>query len=411
MDHLNPPGKTRLFWIGWLAPLLLMGSLPAAQEPKAPDAAGKQTLHDEKCPGECAPCQEAIRDALDYLAGQQLEDGGLPAKNWRLRYVKSDKDVIRVMTTAVAGLAFLAHGSGPCAGGYTTQIAGIRDYLKARAREILEAKPRRIGGGGGPGYASAMCLLFFTHLYEVDRDEDTRAITQDLAHFVSACIGTEIHETVWKKRGGKDPGTVWYVSGVTALLNVCVISLGRARAAGFQVDNRPLELAKSYYATILFKNGSIKYDKNNAFPTEPRQGRTVAAILALMSLGDHANERYKPVLEYVRKNMEKTMAHHVPSLHTLLGAYTFFYLGQEDWKPYVDKHFGKLIDRQREDGSLPKLWELNKKLMMTPNDLLWGPNYATALFALILQIPTQRVQFFRAGADLIDDAAPKRREF
>jgi len=43
----------------------------------------------------------------------------------------------------------------------------------------------------------------------------------------AAFFGDKVGVSVWKKGG--DEGTVWYVSGVTALLNVTILALGRAR--------------------------------------------------------------------------------------------------------------------------------------------------------------------------------------
>ena len=183
--------------------------------------------------------------------------------------------------------------------------------------------------------------------------------------------------------------------------------------AGFRVDDRVFKILKSYYPLITERNGSFKYDKHNHFAHEPREGRSIASILALMNLGVDVAKKHPVSLKYARANIEKTMTHHTPSVHMTLCAFTFHALGEKDWKAYVKTYFRKLIARQREDGSLDKVWDPPKKLVMQPNDLAWGATYATAHFALILQIAGKRVSFYKQGGgvawpDAIDDALKER---
>ncbi len=345
------------------------------------DAAPK---HGEACPGKCKPCTETIKKALDYLAAQQKEDGSIPAEKPPLTYVKTDRHVTHVLTSAFAGLAFMAHG------GYKEAVTKIRGYLQTRLDEIVAVSPRRAGGGGGPIYSVAVGLIFFTHYYESTKDEASKKTCDALIRYLSECVGAQIGVSCWKK--GKDEGTVWYVSGVTALSNLSLIALGRAKSAGFAVQPTIFELGKKYYRDILLKNGTFKYDQHDMFPHEPRQGRCINALLALTACGAPIEEEFAKTLEYARANIDKGMSHHTPSISLTLAAYTFNTLGKSDWAKFAGLHFGKWIERQNPDGSINEIWPYDKKLMMTPNDLLWGKNYATAHMALIMQIGNGRIR-------------------
>jgi len=377
-----------------LAVALLAGSSSVAGTSiqQEEDSPRPQPVHGEECPADCATCGAAVERALDYLAAQQQEDGSFPAKRASLRYVRSDRHVVQVMTAALAGLAFRAEGSSATSGRYSGAIQGVERYLRLRVEEILAADPVLAGGGGGPIYSTALSLLFFTHLYERTRNSENAGSVKALVRYLSGRVGSEVGKSAWQR--GKDTGAVWYVSGVTALLNLTVIALVRAAAAGFRVEDGFLDLARSYYRDIAERNGSFKYDIDGMFPTEPRQGRSVAALLALKGLGCLLQEEYASALAYARKNVDRTMAHHTPSLHMTLGAFAFHALGAEDWEKFAVAHMAKLVFRQQEDGRLETIWDEDRGLMMQPNDLEWGPNYATANFALIVQIPRGYVRLY-----------------
>jgi hypothetical protein len=176
------------------------------------------------------------------------------------------------------------------------------------------------------------------------------------------------------------------------LLNFYVVSLSKAKAAGIDVYASTFNLPKQYYISAVDSDGSMKYDQHNKFPEHPRMGRSIAAIMALDHLGMLGEDRFKPTLEYARKNVDKTHTHHTPQLHMMICAYTFFYLGKEDWKKFTEAYFDKIIAFQQEDGSLSELCEYDKGLILNPNDTITGRNYTTAIFSLILQVPLQNVK-------------------
>ena len=382
-------GRPALLAAGLLAILLAApGSAAGRIEPLQERA----PAHGEKCPASCTACTTAIAKALDFIACRQTKEGCIPAQNMGLIYVKTDRNVTHVWTTALGGLAFLASGTTQTTGPYRTQIALARRFLQKSVDEILKASPRLAGGGGGPIYSVALSLQFFTHIYEREKDADAKRTIEALITYLAACVGDKVSRSCWQK--GIDDGTVCYVSGVTALLNSTILALARARAAGFEVPDRVWNMAQDYYAKYWETNGSVKYDQDNMFPEEPRWGRSITALLALKAMGVDGKDAFKPAYKFARENIGRTMSHHTPSMHMTLCAHAFRAFGADDWKTYVATYHEKLIARQKEDGSLEKIWDYDATLMMTPNDTLLGATYATVNFALILQVPLGHVQFY-----------------
>lgn len=383
----HPPAVSILYMV-WMRGLLLSAFLLPASVPLFPQ---DKPSHGLKCPTECRACTDSVRRALDFLASRQVENGCIPAHIAPLEYVRTDRNVTHVFTTTLAGLSFLAEGSTASKGPYRNCIALAARFLRDVVADLQASTPRRVGGGGGPIYSAALCLQFFVHLHGTDKEAGHGKIVRLLVDFLVDAIGEGVGVSVWKK--GKDEGTLWFVSGVTALLNSTILALSRAREAGFEVPDRVWKIARDYYAKYFEPDGSIKYDQHNMFPEEPRPGRTMAALMALKALGADGDPAFKAAHKYVRANVERPNSHHTPTLHYTLGAHAFRSLGDDEWKRFVDAHFQKLQGRQKEDGSLDKICDHDPKLLMTPNDTAWGGTYSTANFALILQVPTGRVRF------------------
>jgi hypothetical protein len=373
----------------------------------------EKTQHTDKCPNECKTCTDAAKKALDYMAKQISDKGYLTAKA-PITYVPADKHTASMMTTAIGALAFAANGSTTTSGDYKETVSKILDYMEKTIPEILKAK--EVGSGGGPVYSAALANLFLIHLYDKEKNEKAKQLIPLVIKYVTDCVGEEVSVSTWYGRtpgekagnGKKDKTKIWIISGATALLNTCIISVGRAKQSGFEVVDKPFQVAKDYYNTYVVTEGkhagSMKYDQHNHFPGEPRRGRSIASILAMMHLGIHNDEKFKIVHEYARKNYDRTGTHHTPSLHTTLCAFTFSALGKDDWRKFVEANFHKIIAHQKEDGSLDVLWD-GKELsyqqpeqVMKPNDTGYGPNWATAHFALILQIALNNVKLFSSKA-------------
>ncbi len=366
--------------------LVLLAAAPGSARQQEPPV-----VHGAACPDACATCSAAISRALDFLASRQVKDGCIPAHDPGLQYVRTDRNVTHVFTTALAGLAFMASGSTPSSGPYQRELRLARRFLQERVDEIQRASPRISGGGGGPIYASALCLQFFVHVHEKEKDPESRRTCESLVAFLVAAVGDKVGTSVWKN--GRDEGTLWYISGVTALLNSTLLALGRAESIGLEVPGRVWKLGQEYYAKYFEAEGSVKYDQHNMFPEEPRYGRTIVSLLVLRTMKADGAAGYKAAYRYAREHADKAWSHHTPSLHLTLSAHAFHDFGPEDWAKFVGLYHAKLLARQKPDGSLEKIWDHDPKVMMTPNDTMWGATYATAHFALVLQVPRTHVRF------------------
>jgi hypothetical protein len=150
---------------------------------------------------------------------------------------------------------------------------------------------------------------------------------------------------------------------------------------------------------VLNKKGFFNYmiKRDNG---EPPQGRAAAGLLALKAVGAFDSERHAPVVEFVRKNIDKLASHHVPHIHLWLAANAFYELGGDDWKQFRSTYFEKLAGRFRDDGSVESAVEFNKKYMMEMwTDHHFGSPYATAATLLTLFVPAQKVRLLPRGRE------------
>jgi hypothetical protein len=342
--------------------------------------------HGEGCPAKCKICTNAIEKALDFLARKLDKKGSL-----RVPRGQNLNDMLGgagdIMTTALAGLAFIANGSTTGSGKYKEQLARIKEYLlKIATKDIPK---RRVNGDTWP---AALTALFLAHIYEKEKDEKSELALKSLVKFLT-------------KQQSKDGG--WSLgntqgfmtetqNNLTAAVNLCIISLAKVKSVGIDVEDKVFKRSAKFYEKMLMKDGWFNYkieDGKNPHP-EPRQGRSIAALLALKCLGEDQDKRYEKAYEYARKNIKQVASHHLPHLHMMLGGFSYFYMGKEDWLKFVDVYFKKIIARQKDNGSVKSLIDHNPRFMMTSwYDHNFGDVYATANLALILQIPMQNVNF------------------
>jgi hypothetical protein len=319
---------------------------------------------------------DPARRALDYLASKQAESGEIQIQG---NGVFGNKDAANVMTTALAGLAFLASGEPA----YQKNIDRVTGWLTKVVQERLPNK-----GVNGDTWPAALATLYFSHLFERDRGEAARRPLEALVAFLTR---------QQSRSGGWSLGyTRGFVTetqtDLTAAVNLCIVALGRAKEAGVEVDEAVFERSRGFFEKTYRPAGWFNYmlSRDNG---EPRWGRSVASVLALMHLGEADSEKYKATLEFARANMDKVMSHHVPHLHMLLCANVYRAMGEEDWKAFRGMHFEKILARQREDGSVASMFEMDKKIMMSYwTDHNFGSPYATALFALLVQVEKGKVR-------------------
>lgn len=359
----------RILVVGVIAAFVPSAAALPRQEPPA-------AVHGKACPDKCEKCGAAIKQALDYLSKNQDEKG-------RLRMVKTGsrganftglfQQAGDVMTSSLAGLAFIAAGSSSTSGPHAEQVKKIKEYLS-------DLPERKVNGDTWP---AALALMFFSAHHQKEKDPASKESMDKLVAFL---------EKQQSKKGGWALGNAQgFISedarNLTTSVTVCVFALGWARVAGAEVNQEIFDRSREYLTTTYREEGWFNYmiKRDNG---EPKEGRAVAGLLALHYVGAAKEEKFAATYEFARKNIAKVTSHHIPHLHLLMAGFAYRLMGPDDWAKYAETFFEKSIACQKEDGGAKDLFKFDKEIMMDIwTDHSFGPNYATAILATLLQVP------------------------
>ncbi len=315
----------------------------------------------------------AVERGLAWLAARQNDDGSWSCRvGYKLNDNYMGKDEHHhVGVTALAGMAFLAHGNVPGRGRYGVQVAKALDF-------ILEAAKVRMDGyitaNGTRMYEHAFCTMFLGEVYGMSPRPD---VADALRRAVGIIVRSQNPEGGWR----------YQPFARDADLSITVSTLQGLRAArnvGITVDANCIAKAMEYVKRCGRKSrdGSFAYQDLPTHQTRFTFALTAAGVTSLFSGGLYDATEAKRGLEYLR-------------LHTRdlrMGEYHFYYGhyyaaqalyqgGPRYWNDYFKYLREEILRHQKKgDGS----WE---------DDV--GPTYATAMACLILQLPNEYLPIFQ----------------
>jgi hypothetical protein len=270
--------------------------------------------------------------------------------------------------TALAGTALTCAGSTATQGPYAKNIQLAVDYLFSMAR------PNGLIGNPFQDnrytYGHGFSMLFLSQILGEEEDMDRRKELMDvLEKAVEFSIRAQTESGGWGYVSAKDGNN--FDEGSTTITQVQ--GLRGCRNAGIAVSKDAIEKAKEYIYRCKNPDGGISYSSRNRGSSRP--AITAAALAALYNAGDYDSKHVPEMLEYCKK-----------SLHRLTdGAgsfghwhYTYLYYsqvvyrqGEDEWAPYRDRLYNKIVGEQNGDGS----WSGNI-----------GPIYVTACNLIMLQL-------------------------
>jgi prenyltransferase beta subunit len=328
---------------------------------------------------------KAIEAGLKWLAENQNADG-----SWR-GTENAYGGQFPVAMTALAGLAFLAHGDTPDRGVYSSNVKKALKYL-------LRIKPEdgmlsSSGEAQRPMYGHCFAMLFLGEVYGMESDEnDARLIRQRLEEGVKLIGKAQSAKGGWfytplQGQQGQDEGSVT----VTA-----VQGLRSAKNAGVPVDRTMIDRGIKYILDCQNFDGGIRYSFMHR--GESRPAITAAAVATLFSAGTYDkaerelsdSERagvrgMKRCLSYCDNVFDRNVD---PPMVQGFMFYTHLYLSQAMWAA-GDKHWDRYFPRIRD-------WLLDSSRSTRQADGSWtgdnpGPGkvYGTSVALLVLQLPYQ----------------------
>lgn len=332
------------------------------------------------------------RRALQALAGMSglAACGGLPGTamaakkdpNWERSIERGLKWVARTQSqlghwtaanyptamTALAGTALTCSGSTTTQGPYAKNIRKAVDYLMTKSRQN--------GLIGDPNtdhqytYGHGFSMLFLSQVLGEEEDEERRKeLIEVLNRAVKFAAQAQTPSGGWGYVSAKDGNN--FDEGSTTITQVQ--GLRGCRNAGIPVPGEIIEKAKEYIYQCKNPDGGISYSSRNRGSSRP--AITAAALATLYNAGDYESKHVPDMLKYAKSSLA--------NINDASGAfghwhYTYLYYAQvmyrqkpDEWAPFRDKIYNKIVGEQSDDGS----WQGNI-----------GPIYVTACNLIIMQL-------------------------
>lgn len=327
-------------------------------------AAGAPAAEDERINfDEIIPEQErAIEKGLEYLARSQNDKEG----SWG---AAGQESAHKVATTALAGLAFLAHGDTPTQGKYAPHLRKAVDFLVKQSDHSGLIRHR--GAGHSPMHEHGFAMLFLGQVYgmypSVKTNEEIRSV---LRKAVTLTARAQSNLGGWHYT----PNSTSHEGSITVTQ---IEGLRSCRNAGIEVNKDTISKAISFMKVSQNPDGSIMY-----MPGQGGRG-SIALTAAGVAVMYNAGEFNKETNEIVRKSLallEATLkAGGAAAMNSGHYSYTHLYMtqaaflaGPRYWNTYYPQIRKHLIETQNPNGS----WQGNI-----------GPDFDTAVACFILEVP------------------------
>jgi squalene-hopene cyclase-like protein/prenyltransferase/squalene oxidase-like repeat protein len=311
--------------------------------------------------GPSPAARKSIETGLRWLSRRQNEDGSFGSGSYRGNAAIS----------GLCGMAFMAAGSTPNRGPYGAQVDKVTEYLLAVAQQngfICE----RVPDTNGPMYSHGFATLFLAECYGMSQRQD---LHEKLSAAVNLIVQTQNSEGGWRYRAQKE-------EFADISVTVCqVMALRAARNAGLYVPNATIDHATDYVKRCQNADGGFAYmlrtRGESAFP------RSAAAIVALYSAGIYKGDEITRGLDYIAQfRPDLAAARRVEYLEYghYYAAQAMWQAGGARWSHWYPAVSTDIVGRQSVDG----FWTS-----------AFGPDYATAMYVLVLEMPVNQLPIFQ----------------
>jgi hypothetical protein len=289
-----------------------------------------------------------------------------------------------VGVTGLVGMAFLSSGSTPGRGPYGRNVQGCVDFV------LKAIKPNGFASHDHSRmYSHAFATLFLAEVYGMAPSDDVR---RGLRRMVDLVISSQNEQGGWR----------YMPAAKDSDLSITVCQVQALRAAnnvGIKVPKETIDAAIRYVKMSHIKSsssfqhmpGGFWYQVHENFPFRPSRtsfALTAAGVTALYGAGIYEGPEIRGGLRYLfdRRNrpspsgMRSTFDYFYGHYYAVQA---FFQAGDGGQVPYWSRWYPRIRDElvrgQQPDGR----WQ----------DLV-GPNYATAMACIILQIPYRFLPIF-----------------
>lgn len=308
-----------------------------------------------------------IEKGLNYLAQTQNQNGSWTCRvGYKLNETYQGEEYDNVGITAIAGIAFLAHGSVPGRGKYGANIEKALQFVLSCVRET----DGYITKYGTRMYEHGFATLFLAEVYGMSRREDIKGKLKKSTQLI---INSQNPDGGWR----------YQPSPIDADISVTVTilqSLRAARNVGIAVPKEVIDKAVGYVKRSQRPDGAFNYQLIE--PSRVSFPLVAAGVTALMSAGEYNTPEVQKGIRYMMdpRNMPSIYGDYHYYYGHYYAAQVMFQAGGKNWQQYFQRVQNEIITQQQPDGS----WI---------DDV--GSPYATAMATIILQIPNDYLPIFQ----------------
>lgn len=312
--------------------------------------------------------EAAVEKGLEFLKSTQDADG-----HWRSGNYRNEVGI-----TGMALMAFLAAGHQPGRGKYGLVLDSATDYLSKSVRmdgNFVAPGLIRAGSGGPPMYGHGFAALALAEVYGMTKRKDLKPKLQAAINLIEETqTRTQPNEGGWRYQPMQGDADI----SVTV---VQVLALRAARNAGLKVSQETIDRAIGYIKRCQNNpDGGFSYQ---VFTRQSGPARTGGGVLSLLMGNEKDAKEAQSGLDYLKthpynRTNEWTYREHF--------YYTIYYVtqaayqaGGDLWKTWYPTIRDFLVQRQAADGS----WSKRDGYAEAGT----GPEYATAMAILVLQVP------------------------
>jgi hypothetical protein len=304
---------------------------------------------------------KAIEKGLAWLAARQNADGSIGGGSGG--YGNRSAAI-----TAMAGLAFLADGSVPGRGRYSAQVEKCMEATLASTSESNGLIA--VDGDGSPMYGHGFATLFLAEVYGMTGNEQVR---EKLRQAVRLIVNTQNKQGGWRYQPVPNDADI--------SVTICqVMALRAARNAGIHVPKQTIDKAIEYVRKSQCPDGGFAYmigmgggAMGSGFP------RSAAGVASLFYSGVYTGKEIENGMKYLMQPANRPSGGMASGGgHFFYGHYyavqAFFIAGGKYWQDWFPNIRDFLVGQQQPAGC----WTEGV-----------GPEYATALALIILQVPNR----------------------
>ncbi len=326
----------------------------------------------------CKKTEQILNDALEFLARDQQGDG-------RPGHVANENHA--VATASLSGLAWL----GADRKKYARNIEAAAEFVMKQAGNERDFGGMRTVGEKKANWNQTNWALGYGSIFlaEYVAQKKKQSVRVRLAEIIKKLEENQEQSGGWA-HGPGGPNALGYLE-LEIMSNFALGGMGMAERVGVEVDRAKVIRAYEWIKTCT-SGGGVAYSPQPGQAGMGDPGRTAGALWAVIQAG-RAGDLSASMTKFYERGLEKLYEGHAcPTMHLLNGALASALGGKKDFADYWKVYRPFLMSLRRSHGSFGYRPTAESRQMKHHPDRSWGPAFATAHFAIIMQLAQGRYE-------------------